>query len=87
MAGGGRIVLTGHASEVIDERGILFEWVERVLLNPERSMADPRVPGRMLAFSRIGEFGGRWLRVVYEEVGGGRTIITAFFDRGVERMK
>jgi hypothetical protein len=55
-------------------------WVLDALAAPEIVEPDPS-PGRTRIFRRIEAFGGRWLRVVYEDVGEERRIVTCFFDR------
>ena len=79
------LTFTRHATEVMKERGIQPEWVEKVVEAPERRDMDAQDSARHLAFGRIAEFGNRWLRVVYVEANGEKRIITAFFDRGMER--
>jgi hypothetical protein len=76
---------TRRAVEVMNERGIYPHWVEKVVEAPERLEPDVQDPARSLAFGRMAEFGNRWLRVVYVETNGQVRIITAFFDRGMER--
>jgi hypothetical protein len=56
--------LTRHARDVLEEREIAVEWIERVLTNPalvEPGETDPELENR---FARIAEFGNRVLRVV-----------------------
>lgn len=63
------------------ERNIRSEWVERALARPELTRIDAMRPSRLAAFRRIEEFGGRWLRVVFENSSGRGRVITVFFDR------
>ena len=79
------ITFTRHATEVMQERDIRPEWIEKVVEAPEHLNVDAQDSARRLAFGRIAEFGNRWLRVVYVEANGEKRIITAFFDRGMER--
>jgi len=74
-------ILTGHAAFVIAEREIRIEWVERVFARPERTQPDRSDPDLKHALGRIEEFGGRVLRVVYNDVTTPKRIITAYFDR------
>jgi len=77
------IAFVGHAIEAMVERGISTEWVERTVLDPTVVRANASHSGRKLAFRRIPEHGGRWLRVVYEE-DEGILVVTTFFDRGMK---
>jgi hypothetical protein len=72
---------------MIAERFILVEWIERVVTAPEKTAPDLGDPQRTCAFGKIDEFGGRWLRVVYVETSEMKWVITAFFDRGVEKTR
>ena len=70
--------LTQHARDVLDEREILIEWVERVLNRPTlREPAESR-------FARIPEFGNRVLRVVINTTIVPERVVSVYFDR---RMK
>ena len=80
------IEFTDHTLVAITERGIRREWVERALYQPEFTRSDLHHPKRRAHFRRIEEFGGRWLRVVYENSGGKDLVITAFFDRKAEKQ-
>jgi len=66
-------------------RDIRAEWVERVLERPEFMLPDARQGQRLGAFRRIEEFGGRWLRVVFERSGDRDRVVTVFFDRNAGR--
>ena len=46
---------------------------------------DARQGQRLCVFLRIEEFGGRWLRVVFERSGEKDRVVTAFFDRAAGR--
>lgn len=80
-----RLTFTRHAMNVLAERGIEADWVARSLREPERTGTDARDRTLKLALAKVPEFGNRWLRVVYLESADEIRIITAFFDRGVER--
>jgi hypothetical protein len=73
--------LTAHARHVASERGILLEWVERVVTCPQRTEADPNDSTLTHALGRISEYGDRVLRVVYNEAVEPRRIVTVYFDR------
>lgn len=79
------IVLSPHALLMMVERAIKLEWVEQVIAAPEVLVPDVKSAIRLCAFGRITDFGGRWLRVVYIETDDAIRVITAFFDRGMER--
>ncbi|MBV8151133.1 MAG: DUF4258 domain-containing protein [Candidatus Eremiobacteraeota bacterium] len=70
-----------HALEKIRERGILLEWIGRVI--HDRSRVEVGYGGRPSILGQVPEFGGRWLRVVLSR--DQRTVVTAYFDWGVER--
>ena len=76
-----------HAIHMMTERAIEADWIERVIAAPERISPDATDSARQCAFGRIDEFGGRWLRVVYFETAAAVRVITAFFDRGVEKQR
>ena len=73
--------LTNHAKAVVAERGIALEWIERVMIAPQRREVDLRDSALNHALGRIPEHGGRVLRVVYNENVKPWRIITAYFDR------
>ena len=79
-----RYILSRHAEKVIDERGILLEWVERTLNAPELTECDPEGTELRRYYCRIPEFGGRVLRVVLNETIDPPRVVSVFFDR---RMK
>jgi hypothetical protein len=77
------IVYSNHATQMIAERTIAAEWVERTLSSPQLTSTDANDPTRQSAFRQINEFGGRWLRVVYAETPDALRVITTFFDRSI----
>lgn len=81
------VVLTPHAVHMLAERTIKAEWVEAVVAEPEVILPDLSDPMRRCAFGRIAQFGGRWLRVVFIDTEEATKVITAFFDRGMERKR
>jgi len=72
--------LTVHAAHVIRERGILLDWVKRVLEEPERVEPDRDDPEIIHALGRVPEFGERVLRVIYRRQEP-LQIVSAYFDR------
>lgn len=75
--------LTAHAKTVVAERGIRLDWLERVLLNPERTEPDRADPGLRHSIGRIAENDDRYLRVTYNSTVTPWRIVTAYFDRGL----
>jgi hypothetical protein len=73
---------THHAKQMIEERGLIREWVERTVLEPETVEPDPKHPARTRAFRTVPERDGRVLRVVYVQDGENFRVITLFLDRG-----
>ncbi len=76
--------LTQHARDVLEERQIAMEWMERVLANPalvEPGATDPELENR---FAKIAEFGDRVLRVVVNTQVVPERVVSVYFDR---RMK
>ena len=73
--------LTQHARDVIEERQISIDWLERVLGNPtliESSTTDPELESR---FAKIPEFGDRVLRVIVNTVVVPERVVSVYFDR------
>ena len=58
------ILLSKHAQDMIDERKIPLDWIERVLANPVFEEPDADHLGATRAYAPIAEFGNRMLRVV-----------------------
>jgi hypothetical protein len=79
-----KIILSVHAAEAIELRGIDPAWIEATISSPDRSEPDAR-PGRTRSFKAIVAFGGRTLRVVHRPADDGVMVITAYFDRGARR--
>lgn len=73
---------THHAEQMALERGLLREWIERTVLEPETVEPDPKHPERTRAFRSLPERDGRVLRVVYVGDGENFRVITLFLDRG-----
>jgi hypothetical protein len=79
--------LTAHARTVLEERGIPLDWLERVLVNPERTERDRADPGLRHAIGRIAENDDRYLRVIYNATVTPWRIVTAYFDRGLRSQQ
>ena len=80
----GKIILSAHAVEAIELRGIELAWVEATISDPDRTEPDPR-PGRTRSFKAIAAFGERVLRVVRRPANNDVMVIAAYFDRGAKR--
>jgi hypothetical protein len=80
-----RFIYTNHARDMLVEREIAPEWVERTVLEPETVEPDPKHPERVQAFRAVPERDGRVLRVVYVPDGETYRVITLFLDRGRRR--
>lgn len=70
--------------DMLDERRIQREWVDRVLDEPE--WAEREADGTYHAARRIPENGHRWLRVIVNEARDPPLLITAFFDRRLRKQ-
>jgi hypothetical protein len=75
------IILSKHAQNMLDEREIPVDWIERVLRNPVFEEPDRQNPGALRAYAPITEFGNRMLRVVHYDTQTEIWVITLFFDR------
>lgn len=73
--------LTQHTQDVIKEREISEEWVERVLDLPEMMEADPLDDDLEHRLGKIKEYGNRVLRVVINKGVSPVRVVTAYFDR------
>ena len=73
--------LTKHAEERIAERGINLEWVKQVLSNPEQIDPDKEDPEVLHALGVVPEYGGRVLRVMYNQTVTPWRIVSVHFDR------
>ncbi|WGD30412.1 DUF4258 domain-containing protein [Ancylobacter sp. WKF20] len=80
-----RLRFSAHILDVMEERSIEAEWVERTLSEPEWVEPDLADPGLRRAFRAIQERGDRILCVVYRDDGEALFAVTAFFDRGARR--
>ncbi len=73
-----------HFADMLEERGILREWVNATIETPERT--EEHDDGTRHYIRRIPEFGNRWLRVIVNVTVFPEKIVTAFFDRRLRRM-
>jgi hypothetical protein len=80
-------ILSEHASTVVSERGIKFEWIELALLSPQATVGDLFDERLAHALRPIPEAGHRVLRVVYNATVSPIVIVTAFFDRRERRRR
>jgi uncharacterized DUF497 family protein len=74
------LVVTAHASQVMEERHIELAWVERVLFNPDQ--IEPHVTDADLEhrYGAIAERDNRVLHIVVSKSQPQR-LITVYFDR------
>ncbi|HUY33543.1 MAG TPA: DUF4258 domain-containing protein [Pirellulales bacterium] len=73
--------LTQHAKDVLAERAIPTEWLERVLDTPQRTEPDKDDPQLIHHLAAIPEHGDRVLRVVFNHLVAPVRIVTVYFDR------
>ena len=76
---------TKHFNQMIDERSIDKEWVEKALEDPDR--IENREDGTRHLIKQIPEYGNRWPRVVVNVETIPQRVVTAFFDRRLGREK
>lgn len=79
------IRFTGHALEVMMERNLDRDVVERAVRQPEWNEADPHDPAVQRRLVSLPERGGRVLRVACVETASEIRILTAFLDRRARR--
>jgi len=74
------LVVTAHASQVMEERHIELAWVERVLFNPDQ--IEPHVTDADMEhrYGAIAERDNRVLHIVVSKSQPQR-LITVYFDR------
>ena len=73
--------LTRHARDVMRERGIPLEWVERAFSRAELVEVSGANLLQEKRFCRIPEFGNRVLRVVVNTEFVPPRVVSVFFDR------
>ena len=73
-----------HALDMLRERDIQEAWVKRAMEDPQKR---ERLDNGTIHYVRaIEEYGGRYLRVVVNPDVEPQRIVTAFFDRRIERL-
>ena len=72
-----------HFREMLEERKIQREWVERTEREPEQ--VEERDDGTRHLIKRIPEHGNRWLRVVVNVALVPNRRVTAFFERRLRK--
>ena len=85
IGGATKLEFTRHAVQVMAERAISVEWVERVLAAPAWRLPDPNDPMVERFFGRIAERDGRALRVVVNTSVTPWRVVSVFFDRSVRK--
>ncbi len=78
-----QLTYTSHALDVMEQRGIRPEWVERAVAVPERQTRDPYDGAVERFFSRVPESGGRVLRVAVNTESDPWRVVSTFFDRSM----
>lgn len=81
------VTYSAHAVDMLIERKIEREWVERTIVSPESTEPDPIHKTRWRSYRAIPERDGRVLRVVYTVSGSNYRVITIFLDRGRGRNR
>ncbi|MDE3269956.1 MAG: DUF4258 domain-containing protein [Pseudomonadota bacterium] len=76
-------VFTSHAQQVIRERGIELEWIERVIRSPQRVEKDKSDARLSHHLGKIAERNSRVLHVVLDCDASPIRVITAYFDRNL----
>jgi hypothetical protein len=74
------IILSKHAEEAVEKRNLRFDWIERVLAEPDFAHPDPD-PTLTRSFKAIVEARGKILRVVHRPEGNDILVVTIHFDR------
>ena len=75
--------LSGHFADMLEERGILRDWVQRALDAPDET--EEHDDDTRHYIKRIPEFGDRWLCVIINVAKQPNKGVTAFFDRRLRR--
>ena len=80
-----QITFSAHTLDVLEERMIDQEWVQRVVETPNLLIPDSEDPQLLHALAPVPENGGRVLRVIYNAEAVPAHVVTAFFDRSARR--
>ena len=83
MADQTRFVLTAHAGEVVEARGIRREWIRRVLEAPKKKSSDKADRTLKHYLGVVAEYDDRVLRIVVDDRKTPVRVITAYFDRAM----
>ena len=78
------IELSAHAREMLRERGISNEWLERAISAPESQERDEE--GNIHLIKTIPEHGMRVLHVIVNPRSEPPKVVTLFFDRRLRRL-
>jgi hypothetical protein len=78
-------VLTVHAAQMAQERGIKYEWICMVLRDPSATHPDVGDVKLTHVLRRISDYGNRMLRLVIDSTQNPPRVITLFFDRKASR--
>jgi len=73
--------LTQHASDALEKRRILIEWLEQVLGKPEWTEKDSMDVDLEHRLGRIVDFDNRILRVIVNIKVTPPRVVTVYFDR------
>ena len=73
--------LTQHARDVLAERHIPVEWLERALREPQLKQPDPADATLERRYRKIPEHGSRVLRVVVNTTVAPERVGRVYFDR------
>lgn len=75
------LTFTLHAQQVMVERSIALEWVERTVAGPDRRVQDPYDETVERFYLQIAEHDGRVLRVAVNTASEPWRVVSTFFDR------
>lgn len=73
--------LSQHAHDVLTERKIPVEWLERALHEPELKRPDPADATLERRYRKIPEHANRVLRVVVNTTVAPERVVSVYFDR------
>lgn len=74
---------TKHALDVMDERNIPVEWIERTVSDLALRLPDRDYPEVERFFRAVPEYGNRVLRVAVNTNVATWRVVSVFFDRGM----
>ena len=79
-------ILTLHAKQMIEERGISIKWIEQALDFPDRVEQDKKDCDLRHYLRRIIENKDKILRVVINDRAAPIKVVTAYFDRTIKDL-